>query len=76
MAIVLARGPYLERLQEAKDGARGAMMAIGLSKEDVERVIPQLTRGRIGIAALNSPSSVTVFGDIQAIEELEHNLAN
>ena len=76
MAIVLARGPYLERLQEAKDGARGAMMAIGLSKEESERAISQLTRGRIGIAAVNSPSSVTVSGDIQAIEELEHNLAN
>lgn len=76
MAIVFARGPYLERLQEAKADARGGMMAVGLGREDAHHAISQLTSGKIGIAAVNSPSSVTISGDIQAIEEFERILAN
>lgn len=76
MAIVFARGPCLERLQEASAEAPGGMMAVGLSKEDSKRAISQLTSGKIGIAAVNSPSSVTVSGDMMAIEELERSLAN
>ncbi|KAL8824682.1 MAG: hypothetical protein Q9191_004887 [Dirinaria sp. TL-2023a] len=76
MAIVFARGPYLKRLQEARaEEARGGMIAIGLGREDSQQAISQLTLGKVGIAAVNSPSSVTVSGDIKAIEELEQNLA-
>ena len=76
MAIVFARGPHLERLQEAKGQAPGGMMAVGLSSEECQHSISQLKSGKIGLAAVNSPSSVTVSGDLQAVEELERDLAN
>ena len=76
MAIVFARGSYLERLQKARAEAPGGMIAVGIGREDSQHAISQLTSGRVGIAAVNSPSSVTVSGDIKAIDELEHNLAS
>ncbi|KAL8787706.1 MAG: hypothetical protein Q9195_007662 [Heterodermia aff. obscurata] len=76
MAIVFARGPYLERLQEARAETRGGMIAVGLGREDAQHAISQLALGKVGIAAVNSPSSVTISGDLLAIEELEHSLTN
>ena len=64
MVIVFIRGLYLERLQEVKADARGGMMAVGLSREDVYNAISQLISSKIGIVAINSLSSVTISGDI------------
>ena len=54
------------------DGSSGAMMAIGTSAEDMQELCadPDL-RGRICIATINSPISVTVSGDRDAIDELK-----
>ncbi|CAH0038987.1 unnamed protein product, partial [Clonostachys rhizophaga] len=50
----------------------GAMMAVGSSEEDIQELCddPAL-RGRLSIAAVNSPASVTVSGDRDAIEEMQ-----
>nr|AFI23579.1 PKS-NRPS hybrid [Colletotrichum higginsianum] len=49
---------------------KGAMMAIGTTLEDAEEFCNVDTlKGRIWIAAVNSPSSITLSGDADAMEE-------
>lgn len=51
---------------------KGGMMAVGLGHLDVEQYLQRLTcDARAVVACVNSPSSTTVAGDIEAIEELE-----
>ncbi|KAH8804399.1 putative polyketide synthase [Xylogone sp. PMI_703] len=48
----------------------GCMIAVGMSKEEILPIISTLTRGKAVVACSNSPSSVTVSGDLPAIDEL------
>ncbi|KAL8787994.1 MAG: hypothetical protein Q9213_001886 [Squamulea squamosa] len=50
---------------------KGAMLAVGLSELETSTYISQLRLGRVCIASVNSPTSVTVSGDAAAIDELE-----
>ncbi|KAJ5494795.1 Acyl transferase/acyl hydrolase/lysophospholipase [Penicillium fimorum] len=72
--IAYYRGFFL-KLAGSEDGAQGGMMAVGTSHEDAEELceLPSL-RGRICIAARNSPSSLTLSGDLDAIEEAKEIL--
>ena len=52
------------------------MMAVGLSKDDAEKAIKELnlneaTHGRVCIAAVNSPLSVTLSGDKKALDTVK-----
>ncbi|KGO48676.1 Acyl transferase/acyl hydrolase/lysophospholipase [Penicillium expansum] len=69
--IAYYRGFFL-KLAGSEDGAQGGMMAIGTSHEDAEELceLPSL-EGRICIAARNSPNSLTLSGDLDAIEEVK-----
>ena len=60
-------GPAIEQLYPRR---KGSMLAVGLSREQTQSLISQLTSGRVVVACINSPSSVTVSGDDVAIEEL------
>lgn len=70
-AIVVAyyRGVHT-KLAGGQNGQRGAMLAVGTSPEDAEEFValPQF-EGRICVAACNSPTSVTLSGDADAVEE-------
>ncbi|KJS57683.1 acyltransferase domain-containing protein, partial [Streptomyces rubellomurinus] len=48
---------------------RGGMVSVPLPAEEVERLLEPYG-GRIGIAALNGPSSTVVSGDANALEQL------
>ncbi|KAF2268646.1 putative hybrid NRPS/PKS enzyme [Lojkania enalia] len=53
-------------------GEKGSMMAVGTTLEDAEQLCElDDLRGRISVAACNSPSSITLSGDIEALEEAE-----
>ena len=52
------------------------MLAIGLGREGAEPYLSGLTSGRAVIACVNSPSSVTVSGDLAAIEEIEAKISS
>jgi NADPH:quinone reductase-like Zn-dependent oxidoreductase/ubiquinone/menaquinone biosynthesis C-methylase UbiE len=54
---------------------KGGMMAIGLSRDQTNAYISKITSGCLTVACVNSPCSVTVSGDIEAIDELEQVLA-
>lgn len=71
MAIVYMRGALTSSFQEKIGSGRGGMVAVGLGKEAAETYIAKLTTGKVVVACINSPESVTVSGDIAAIKELE-----
>ncbi|MCJ1383523.1 hypothetical protein MMC17_006637 [Xylographa soralifera] len=51
---------------------KGGMVAVGLSREDAESYLGRLTcGGEAVIACVNSPTSVTVSGDLTAVQEME-----
>lgn len=52
-------------------GIQGGMIAVGLSCNSTLDYIRRLTSGKVVVACVNSPSNVTVSGDLAAIEELE-----
>jgi acyl transferase domain-containing protein/NADPH:quinone reductase-like Zn-dependent oxidoreductase/NAD(P)-dependent dehydrogenase (short-subunit alcohol dehydrogenase family) len=54
---------------------RGAMMSVGLGESQAARFIDGLTRGMASIACVNSPNSITVSGDADAVDELAEHLA-
>nr|A0A7L8UVC9.1 RecName: Full=Polyketide synthase-nonribosomal peptide synthetase ffsA; Short=PKS-NRPS ffsA; AltName: Full=Cytochalasans biosynthesis cluster protein ffsA [Aspergillus flavipes]QOG08944.1 FfsA [Aspergillus flavipes] len=66
--IAYYRGLHLY-LAQGPNGQQGAMMAVGTSFEDAQELcdLPAF-RGRISIAASNSSASVTLSGDLNAIE--------
>lgn len=70
-AILIAfyRGYHSRRVQQLS-GKLGKMMAVGIAPDEADAFCRQ-TRfmGRISVAAKNSPSSVTLSGDAEAIEE-------
>ena len=73
MAIVYLRGA-LTTEQIKKQTGRGAMMAVGLGRHEVNPYLQNISSGRLGIACINSPSSVTISGDESAVEELHAKL--
>ncbi|KAI0477624.1 putative polyketide synthase [Xylariaceae sp. FL0804] len=74
ICIAYYRGLHLARVSESEDAPkqRGAMLAVGTSPEDAaELCSDSVFKGRITVAAVNSANSVTISGDLEAIEELE-----
>lgn len=58
------------KLAASPNGSKGSMMAVGMSHEDAIAFCQQEAYiGRIAVAAVNSSSSVTLSGDIDAIGE-------
>jgi acyl transferase domain-containing protein/NADPH:quinone reductase-like Zn-dependent oxidoreductase/surfactin synthase thioesterase subunit/NAD(P)-dependent dehydrogenase (short-subunit alcohol dehydrogenase family)/ubiquinone/menaquinone biosynthesis C-methylase UbiE len=51
----------------------GKMAAVGMSEQEALELISDYA-GRVGIAAINSPTSITLSGDGDAIEEIERTL--
>lgn len=71
ICIAYYRGLHSE-MALGPNGKPGAMMAVGASAEDMQELChdPDF-QGRVCIAATNSPVSVTMSGDRDAIEELK-----
>lgn len=55
----------------AQSDVPGGMAAVGLSPDDAEPYLGQITTGKLVVACYNSPSNITVSGDAAAIGELE-----
>ena len=69
------KAAYWRGLVSAKQlGAQGAMMAVGLSQDDVMPHIKKLLEeepGELCVACLNSPKNNTVSGDVDKIDKLK-----
>ncbi|KAL8792787.1 MAG: hypothetical protein Q9195_004600 [Heterodermia aff. obscurata] len=70
LAVSYHRGNAVLKLKDIEGMKDGAMLAVGLSEEEVRPLIVELTQGRVSVACVNSPSSTTVSGDKPAILEL------
>ncbi|TQV91937.1 polyketide synthase [Cordyceps javanica] len=64
------RGLYMSK---GRHGTAGSMMAVGLTEAEATIELAPFT-GRAGIAAVNSPSSITLSGDKDAILEIKEKL--
>ncbi|RDW89221.1 polyketide synthase BcPKS8 [Coleophoma cylindrospora] len=71
MAASYYRGIATQRLKKLYPDLKGAMMAVGCTKEEIEPLIAQLTTKEVRVACYNSPSSLTISGDECAIDELQ-----
>ncbi|KAI1810659.1 putative polyketide synthase [Poronia punctata] len=66
VGIAYFRGLAAIRLRES--GQKGAMLALGISREDASALLEENKEGYATIAAINSPQSVTISGDESAID--------
>lgn len=70
LRIAYFRGLYSSQIQTISPDIKGSMMAVGLSEsEGIERAAT-IKSGKIGVAAINAPTSVTMSGDSEGIDEL------
>lgn len=72
MAVSYYRGVAASQILMTE--VRGSMMAIGMSPEEAQPYLNGLASGKVVVACVNSPSSVTVSGDAEAINELAAKL--
>ncbi|KAI2473089.1 hypothetical protein F4781DRAFT_427851 [Annulohypoxylon bovei var. microspora] len=70
ICIAYYRGLHAKLAQGPEEQA-GAMLAVGSSADDMEELLQEPEfEGRACVAAVNSSASVTLSGDVDAIEEL------
>lgn len=70
VSVAYYRGKLSSQLVPRDDDPKGAMLATGLSADDVQPYIEGINSGNVTIACINSPKSVTLSGDVGAIDEL------
>lgn len=69
LRVIYHRG----RCCEKSAALSGKMLAVGLSPEDVAPYIRDY-KGRVNVGAINSPKSITLSGDADALGEIEKGL--
>ncbi|KIA75975.1 hypothetical protein HK57_00218 [Aspergillus ustus] len=73
LAIVYFRGKLTAEYIAAAT-TRGAMLAVGLGVDGVQPYLGRISLGKVIVACINSPQSVTLSGDLAGIEEVEQSL--
>ncbi|OGM48922.1 polyketide synthase [Aspergillus bombycis] len=71
MAVAYYRGVVVSNWPLANGQIRGSMLALGASVRECQSYLDLLHSGKAVVACINSPSSVTIAGDLPAIDELE-----
>ncbi|KEF58767.1 uncharacterized protein A1O9_03610 [Exophiala aquamarina CBS 119918] len=74
LEIAYWRGKLCSELKSDAPELKGSMMAVGLSRKAAEDYISGVQTGKLVVACVNSPSSVTLSGDGAAIDELHEVL--
>ena len=70
VSVAYYRGALSSQLASKHGNPQGAMLAVGLSSDDVQSYIDDAHSGKATVACVNSPKSVTLSGDVRAIDEL------
>jgi acyl transferase domain-containing protein len=68
------RGLFSAAIPTDHPELQGTMLATALSEEDATHIINTVVEGRAGVACVNSPSSITISGDVMAIAQIEKAL--
>ncbi|KAI0386913.1 hypothetical protein F5Y04DRAFT_288708 [Hypomontagnella monticulosa] len=66
---------YVRGLSSESVTRKGAMMAAGVSREEAQQYLSELAHEAAVVACHNSPSSVTISGDVEAIDTLEKRIS-
>ena len=76
LKAAFCRGLLAARMKELAPSVKGAMLAVGASESQAQDWIDELdtASGQVSVACVNSPSSVTLSGDLSAIEGLQELL--
>ena len=74
LSVAYYRGLLSSQMVPKNGSFQGAMLAAGLSADDALSYIEGIALGRATIACINSPKSVTLSGDVSAIDELHRRL--
>jgi acyl transferase domain-containing protein/ubiquinone/menaquinone biosynthesis C-methylase UbiE len=70
MAIAFARGGLASE-SNRQFARKGGMVAVGLGAKDSHKYLSRVSNGKVVLACENSPSSITVSGDVCGIDQLE-----
>ena len=74
MVAAYYRGLYMSNRVEGLESKPGTMMAVGMSEAEAVSELKSYD-GRVAIAAINSPTTMTLSGDEDAILELKDKLS-
>ncbi|KAI4271885.1 MAG: hypothetical protein LQ337_005685 [Flavoplaca oasis] len=75
MVAAYYRGLYMSNVVVGIESKPGAMMAVGMTETEALTEM-RLYKGRIALAAINIPSTMTLSGDEDAIVELKEKLVD
>ncbi|KAK0554919.1 hypothetical protein OC845_000560 [Tilletia horrida] len=73
--VAYLRGLHMSNTSEGADTRAGGMMAVGMTEEAAKTALAKY-EGRICVACINSGSSLTLAGDLDAIVELRDELTS
>lgn len=73
MLVAYHRGAVAELLKKRRSKRPGGMLVIGASPAKVRPMVKRLGSAHVVMACVNSPSLVTVSGDVDSISELQAN---
>ncbi|ROT35062.1 ketoacyl-synt-domain-containing protein [Sodiomyces alkalinus F11] len=62
---------YVRGLRSAAVTKNGAMLAAGVSREEAQKYLAEVPPSSAVVACINSPSSITLSGDVESIDKLE-----
>ncbi|OBT39594.1 Type I Iterative Polyketide synthase (PKS) [Pseudogymnoascus sp. WSF 3629] len=71
MAAAYYRAVITADTSRRNGASKGGMIAVGAGIEDTESYLGRLKSGKAVAACINSPLSVTVAGDVSAVQEIE-----
>ncbi|KAJ5389119.1 uncharacterized protein N7496_000187 [Penicillium cataractarum] len=72
LRVSWVRGFYSQQISESDK--RGGMLATGISSEDAQKYLDELPPRSVVVACVNSPSSTTLSGNVDLIDQLEKKL--
>ncbi|KAK4034298.1 hypothetical protein C8A01DRAFT_49278 [Parachaetomium inaequale] len=73
LGVAFFRGELAQKYQKLHSLA-GGMLAAGVGPEDAEKYVAGTSVGRAVVACVNSPRSVTISGDVDALDEVASRL--
>lgn len=75
LGIAFHRG-FMAAAAKTRGLPRGAMLSVGLGESDALPFTKDLSKGIATIACVNSPESVTISGDAEAVDEISARIAS
>ncbi|KAL7945289.1 putative polyketide synthase [Trichoderma barbatum] len=72
--VAYHRGKSVYYLMLKKGTRQGGMLAAGLSEADAQKYLSKYSEQIVNVACINSPTSVTLSGDVAAIDEIASKL--